>query len=275
MERGDLFGEMGLFDGLGRSAEARALEQSSVIMHPLRRAPRRLGGQARAAVVGGSPAEPAHPLHRRGPGRLASSSTSPAGPPSTCSSSPAQSEEFEIPITQEELAGLVGASRERVNKAIASFLRLGWIEQNDRTLPDPQAPRARDPLQLARIGPSRASRRGTRAPGPTRRRRRRPGGSAVTGRARSRGRHPRSRTTVAPAASQLVDRVGRRVGIDRPADPHDLGAAPVTRRRRAVGPGRRRPSRPARGSSRRSRRCGRSGRSPPPCRRTCRPCRSR
>ena len=34
MERGDLFGEMGLFDGLGRSAEARALEQSSVIRIP-------------------------------------------------------------------------------------------------------------------------------------------------------------------------------------------------------------------------------------------------
>ena len=42
-------------------------------------------------------------------------------------------DEFEIPITQEELAGLVGASRERVNKAISSFLRLGWIEQNDRS----------------------------------------------------------------------------------------------------------------------------------------------
>jgi len=42
-------------------------------------------------------------------------------------------EEFEIPITQEELAGLVGASRERVNKAISSFLRLGWIGQSDRT----------------------------------------------------------------------------------------------------------------------------------------------
>jgi len=42
-------------------------------------------------------------------------------------------DDFEIPITQEELAGLVGASRERVNKAIASFLRLGWIEQNDRS----------------------------------------------------------------------------------------------------------------------------------------------
>jgi CRP-like cAMP-binding protein len=41
-------------------------------------------------------------------------------------------EEFTLPITQEELAGMVGASRERVNKAIASFVRLGWIDQADR-----------------------------------------------------------------------------------------------------------------------------------------------
>ena len=34
MQRGELFGEMSLFDGLGRSAEARALEQSRVIMIP-------------------------------------------------------------------------------------------------------------------------------------------------------------------------------------------------------------------------------------------------
>ena len=32
-----------------------------------------------------------------------------------------------------ELAGMVGASRERVNKAIASFIRLGWLEQQDRS----------------------------------------------------------------------------------------------------------------------------------------------
>ena len=42
-------------------------------------------------------------------------------------------DEFSLPVTQEELAGMVGASRERVNKAIASFIRLGWIEQFDRT----------------------------------------------------------------------------------------------------------------------------------------------
>ena len=41
-------------------------------------------------------------------------------------------DEFSLPVTQEELAGMVGASRERVNKAIASFVRLGWIEQSDR-----------------------------------------------------------------------------------------------------------------------------------------------
>ena len=43
-----------------------------------------------------------------------------------------RSDEFVLPITQEELAGLVGASRERVNKAIAAFVRLGWLGQTDR-----------------------------------------------------------------------------------------------------------------------------------------------
>ena len=43
-----------------------------------------------------------------------------------------ESDEFELPVTQEELAGMVGASRERVNKAIATFIKLGWIHQIDR-----------------------------------------------------------------------------------------------------------------------------------------------
>ena len=34
---------------------------------------------------------------------------------------------------------MVGASRERVNKAIASFVRLGWIEQSDRRYRSPTA----------------------------------------------------------------------------------------------------------------------------------------
>ena len=43
-------------------------------------------------------------------------------------------DEFVLPVTQEELAGMVGASRERVNKAIASFVRLGWIDQTERRI---------------------------------------------------------------------------------------------------------------------------------------------
>ena len=41
-------------------------------------------------------------------------------------------DEFQLPMTQEDLAGLVGASRERVNKALAMFTRLGWVETTGR-----------------------------------------------------------------------------------------------------------------------------------------------
>ena len=41
--------------------------------------------------------------------------------------------EFSLPVTQEELAAMVGASRERVNKAIATFVRLGWLQVSART----------------------------------------------------------------------------------------------------------------------------------------------
>jgi len=131
MERGDLFGEMSLFDGLGRSAEARALEPSEVIVityEPLQtlwnREPellwpviRMLTGRLRAMD-----SALADSFFLDVTGRTAKHLLDLAG----------DLDEFEIPITQEELAGLVGASRERVNKAISSFLRLGWIEQEDR-----------------------------------------------------------------------------------------------------------------------------------------------
>jgi CRP-like cAMP-binding protein len=42
-----------------------------------------------------------------------------------------EDDQFVIPVTQEELAGLVGASRERVNKALASFVKLGWIAHEE------------------------------------------------------------------------------------------------------------------------------------------------
>ena len=132
MEEGDLFGEMGLFDGRGRSAEARALEPSVVTAIPygpvrglyeddpmlLWRVVAMLAGRLRTMD-----AALADSVFLDVTGRTAKRLLELAG----------EEEEFSLPITQEELAGMVGASRERVNKAISSFIRLGWIEQVDRT----------------------------------------------------------------------------------------------------------------------------------------------
>ena len=132
MEEGDLFGEMGLFDGRGRSAEARALESSVVTAVPygpvrslyeddpalLWRVVAMLAGRLRTMDTA-----LADSVFLDVTGRTAKRLLDLAG----------DEDEFSLPITQEELAGMVGASRERVNKAIASFIRLGWIEQIDRT----------------------------------------------------------------------------------------------------------------------------------------------
>lgn len=131
MERGDLFGEMPLFDNLARSAEARALEPSVVIAipydplrdlyeekpHLLWKVVALLAGRLRTVD-----AALADSVFLDVTGRTAKRLLELAG----------EEDEFALPITQEELAGMVGASRERVNKAIASFIRLGWIEQVDR-----------------------------------------------------------------------------------------------------------------------------------------------
>jgi CRP/FNR family transcriptional regulator, cyclic AMP receptor protein len=131
MERGDLFGEMPLFDGLARSAEARALEASEVVAIPY--VPLRDLYRSRPELLWSVVALLATRLRSTDEaladsvfldvtGRTAKRLLELAG----------DAEEFSLPITQEELAGMVGASRERVNKAIASFVRLGWIEQADR-----------------------------------------------------------------------------------------------------------------------------------------------
>ncbi len=131
MEPGDLFGEMPLFDGLGRSAEARALEPSSVISipyEPVRRlydeSPVELWSVVKLLVgrLRSMDETLADSVFLDVTGRTAKRLLELAG----------DSDEFLLPITQEELAGIVGASRERVNKAIASFVRLGWIDQADR-----------------------------------------------------------------------------------------------------------------------------------------------
>ncbi|MGY6502532.1 MAG: Crp/Fnr family transcriptional regulator [Acidimicrobiales bacterium] len=131
MEPGDLFGEMPLFDSEGRSADARALEPSEVVIIPY--TPLREVYESRPELLW-SVTEMltkrlrvldvalADTVFLDVTGRTAKRLLELAG----------DAAEFSLPITQEELAGMVGASRERVNKAIASFIRLGWIEQHER-----------------------------------------------------------------------------------------------------------------------------------------------
>lgn len=131
MEPGDLFGEMQLFENQGRTAEARALEQSRVLAigyEPIRQVYEQrpellwgvvalLAGRLRTMDVA-----LADSVFLDVTGRTAKRLVEMA----------AGADEFTLPVTQEELAAMVGASRERVNKAIASFVRLGWIEQSER-----------------------------------------------------------------------------------------------------------------------------------------------
>ena len=56
-----------------------------------------------------------------------------------------ESDEFELPVTQEELAGMVGASRERVNKAISVVPPPRLARAERRRLPHHQPPADGDP----------------------------------------------------------------------------------------------------------------------------------
>ena len=131
MEPGNAFGEMGLFLGEGRTAEARALEPSEVVAVPYEPIRDVYKGRpellwsvvallaARVRTMDGALADA---VFLDVTGRTAKRLLEMAG----------DSDEFVLPVTQEELAGMVGASRERVNKALAQFVRLGWIEQAER-----------------------------------------------------------------------------------------------------------------------------------------------
>lgn len=132
MDEGDLFGEMGMLDKSTRSAGARALETSTVLEIPytsvldqlnastslmwnvVRMLSRRLRAMDQAL---------ADSVFLDVTGRTAKRLVDLSG----------GKDEFMLPVTQEELAGMVGASRERVNKAIASFIKLRWLEQHDRS----------------------------------------------------------------------------------------------------------------------------------------------
>lgn len=131
METGDLFGEMAMLDGGPRSALARALEPSTVLAVPyepllaaFNAQPRMLWGVTRllAQRLRTMDEALADSVFLDVTGRTAKRLLELSD----------GTDEFTLPVTQEELAGMVGASRERVNKAIASFIRLGWIDQHDR-----------------------------------------------------------------------------------------------------------------------------------------------
>jgi len=131
MESGDLFGELGMLDDGPRSASARALEHTEVLVVPygpviemftaqpvlLWNVTRLLANRLRTMDEA-----LADSVFLDVTGRTAKRLLELAD----------GADEFILPVTQEELAGMVGASRERVNKAIASFIRLGWLDQHDR-----------------------------------------------------------------------------------------------------------------------------------------------
>jgi CRP-like cAMP-binding protein len=131
MEPGGLFGELGLFDGEARSADARALTDAQVLAVPydavraeFEARPQLLWLIVRllAQRLRATDEALADAVFLDVPARTAKRLLELAG----------ERDEFTLPMTQEDLAGLVGASRERVNKAIAMFTRLGWIETSGR-----------------------------------------------------------------------------------------------------------------------------------------------
>jgi CRP/FNR family cyclic AMP-dependent transcriptional regulator len=131
LDEGSLLGELPLFDAGARSADARALEESQLIV---------LGYEAVRAAID------AHPtmlwvIVRLLARRLRDTDESladavfldvPARTAKRLLDIAGDADQFRLPMTQEDLAGLVGASRERVNKALSLFTRLGWIEVEGR-----------------------------------------------------------------------------------------------------------------------------------------------
>lgn len=132
LEDGGLFGELPLFDDALRSADARALTETTLleleyppVRQVLRAEPDVLWIVVRLLVerLRATDEALADSVFLDVPARTAKRLLELAG----------TQDRFTLPVTQEELAGMVGASRERVNKAISLFLRLGWLEVEGRS----------------------------------------------------------------------------------------------------------------------------------------------
>ena len=131
LERPSLFGELPLFDGGMRSADARALQPTDIVAvryedvrAVIDERPQLLWGMVRllAQRLRAVDEALADAVLLDVPGRTAKRLLELAG----------DSDDFSTSLTQEEMAALIGASRERVNKALATFQRLGWIETAER-----------------------------------------------------------------------------------------------------------------------------------------------
>jgi len=131
LEDGGLFGELPLFDDEPRVADARALVDSTVVelaYEPVRRVlderPDLLWIIVRLLVtrLRATDEALADAVFLDVPARTAKRLLELAG----------DADSFTLPLTQEELAAMVGASRERVNKAISTFIRLDWLELEGR-----------------------------------------------------------------------------------------------------------------------------------------------
>lgn len=131
MEPGDLFGELGMLDDRPRSAMARALEASLVLSVPYGPVVEMFHSQP--TLLWNVTRLLAHRLRTMDEALADSVFLDVTGRTAKRILELANGgDQFVLPVTQEELAGMVGASRERVNKAIASFIKLGWLEQRDR-----------------------------------------------------------------------------------------------------------------------------------------------
>lgn len=131
LDEGGLVGELSLYDDKPRVADARALVDSTVVelrYEPVRRALRErpellwvIVGQLATRLRSGDEAL-ADAVFLDVPARTAKRLLDLAG----------DADSFTLPVTQEELAAMVGASRERVNKAISMFIRLKWLALEGR-----------------------------------------------------------------------------------------------------------------------------------------------